>query len=101
MSKTIGTLEDFADWLGTKDPRERYDYTRPTECAATQYVHARGLPAKYVNFPLGHGSQWVDGQYKTHPMADERLHAVVRGRPWTFGAARERALAALRTEEKV
>lgn len=34
----------FADWVRTQDPDERYSFTDPTSCAFHQFAVANGIP---------------------------------------------------------
>ena len=91
MSKQIGTLQDFADWAGTMPADGRYDYECTDGCAIFQYVKSRGLPVRRVA-----GDYWSDTDHRTHPMPDgAAINHVAARSPWTFGAARQRALDAL------
>lgn len=91
MSKQIGTLADFADWLGTMPADEEYDYMDNHGCAIFCYLRARGMPVSSVD---GYG--WHDTNDMAHcpPEFHALDRAVVLGSR-TFGAAHKRALAAL------
>jgi len=90
MSKTIGTLEDFCDWLSTMPAEEEYDWTKIMECALTQYFRSRGLPCHWTG--LGY---WVDGDFHKHVVDTKLFTIAVNKPPFTFGAAHTRALEAL------
>lgn len=90
MSKRVGTLADFADWLGTMPADKEYDYTKMRECAQTQYLRARGLPCLWSGY-----GYWHDKDIHRHAMGKELFHVAAVEGPFTFGAAHKRALGAL------
>ena len=73
------TIDQFKDWLRTKDAGESYDYWSTADdatsgCAAMQFIHANGLT----------------GESREGDLALEALHqkagAPLVRKPWTYGA---------------
>jgi hypothetical protein len=76
------TLSDFIGWLETKDPRQRYEFDDCAGgCLLGQYMAERGIP-------------WGNGNYipTCKTVFGAGLHVpVLASKPYTFGAALERA----------
>lgn len=68
------TLEAIIAWLATQPPEQDYVWQDPTECVVGRYLR-------------DHGSSWGTVAYSTLPDYD----FVAGSKPWTFGAALERA----------
>lgn len=47
MSKQIGTMSDFYEWVKARDPKETYDYYNCHTCANAMYHHDRGVEYVY------------------------------------------------------
>lgn len=43
MSYRIGSLQDFYQWVKTRNPAETYDYYSIPDCAVARYARSRGL----------------------------------------------------------
>ena len=72
------TLESFIAWLETKEPARAYNFCDLRgNCLADQWCR-----------PLG----------KTYSDLPYKIRRIAHATPWTFGAALERARAALRAE---
>lgn len=80
------TLSGLIAWLDTKQPNEGYNYSDINDCLLSQYFRSRG----YIGAFCAPGSMSAFGIFVTRrvPSALDRV-AIVR--PWTFGAALERA----------
>lgn len=46
MSKQIGTMTDFYEWVKARDPKETYRYFDTENCAVARYCRERGIPYK-------------------------------------------------------
>lgn len=44
MSKQIGTIHDFYEWVKARDPAETYNYYDADDCANARYCRERGVP---------------------------------------------------------
>jgi hypothetical protein len=81
------TKENFAKWLAEQPADATYDYCKPMDCAAAQYLKAHGVE---------------DCGLAPHELRDLGWHNIVlqAGGEDTFGAAAKRAKAELRTEQR-
>jgi hypothetical protein len=54
-------LSEFIAWLETMPANERYDYSRPEQCALAQFLASRGAPAddQLVALPIEE-NHWLD-----------------------------------------
>lgn len=43
MSKQIGTMTDFYEWVKGRNPAETYDYFDTCDCAVARYCRDRGV----------------------------------------------------------
>ena len=68
------TIEALVKWLRTLPPDETYIWSDPVFCMMGQYL-------------LAHDSTWGAAQYSEMPGYAE----IAAEKPWTFGAALERA----------
>lgn len=68
------TLVAITQWLETKPPEQEYIWQDPTECVVGHYLR-------------DHGSSWGTVAYSDMP----NYHEIAGAKPWTFGAALERA----------
>jgi hypothetical protein len=72
-------------WLETMPPDKRYDFSNSLICATAQFLKSKGVP-------------WLDRIVRFGGPGDSRgrwLFEIVGRRPWTYGAALERARAAM------
>lgn len=89
------SMGDLAAWLETKAPHEQYKSYDAARCLLTQFVRARGYRRPIFTsrsvFEYRRLGFWIaKGQY-----SPDLYDLVAVQRPWTFGAALERARAAL------
>ena len=82
------TLDNLIAWLETKDPTMEYSFYFPDSCLVGQW--ARTVDASAFNIV-------TEGSY-VYKVNEERrnlfsFHPIVCPKPWTFGAALERAKA--------
>jgi hypothetical protein len=86
------SLRGFAAWLGTKDPRGRYDFSNCRgECLIGQYMAFLGIP--WGDAPKSiMGGGWREVAYTkvAESMFGPRRWHEVADRPWTYGAALKR-----------
>jgi hypothetical protein len=68
------TIDALASWLRTQPPDQTYVWSDPVFCMMGQYLAA-------------HDSSWGATQYSLMPGYEE----IAAEKPWTFGAALERA----------
>ncbi len=81
------SLVDMIDWLETQPPEGEYDWETCRACLVAQYIKAR--TGEVNPWEVIHYEQPFPGRN-----IDERMHnyhSVGATRPWTFGAALERA----------
>lgn len=78
-------LSSLIAWLQTQPPEQKYNYISSRRCLLAQYFRAKGFKWMVV-LPktLYHG--WV----KRTPFSNE-FEIVANNKPWTVGAALERA----------
>lgn len=80
------SLHTLIAWLETKPPEEAYSYWQPKTCLLAQYLHALGEPRYDLSSAEARAFFGDDGRI----VCGSELQ-----RDWTFGAALERARAAL------
>jgi hypothetical protein len=68
------TTEALVTWLRTQPPEQTYVWSDPVFCLMGSYL-------------ADHGSSWGVTAYSEMP----NYHEIAAERPWTFGAALERA----------
>jgi hypothetical protein len=68
------TTEALAKWLRGQDPDEYYIWSDPVYCLMGRYLAANG-------------SRWGERSYSDMP----NYHEIAQEKPWTYGAALERA----------
>jgi hypothetical protein len=89
MENTLLNAERLTNWLRKQDPGEEYIWSDPVFCLMGRYL-------------ADNGSAWGEMQYSNMPHYTE----IAAEKPWTFGAALERAEAltlpapALQLEDK-
>ena len=71
----IFNLDNLIAWLETKDPTQRYDYWIPKSCVMGQYLTEQGF------MPWDTDVSQLECEFSS----------VGVSKPWTFGAALERA----------
>lgn len=72
-------LTSLIAWLETKDPNETYSFLSCNHCLNAQYMRHLGYTRPELNI-----SMWRD-------LHSKGFVTIASGRPWTFGAALERA----------
>lgn len=78
MSKQIGTIHDFYEWVRGREPTEIYFYYDSCNCANAQYHKERGIPYTIDcadPSPLERAAM----QDNTHPDPDHRNRALTMG----------------------
>jgi hypothetical protein len=83
-------LETLIAWLEKQPAAGEYEYTSSTGCALCQYFRAQGINVRTLDI-CGFS---VVGSYTEHSYPRAFAEAT-RSLPWTYGAALERARAAL------
>ena len=78
----VFTIESFAAWLETKPENESYNFTEADNCAAAQYLKAKGIKNYNISVFQLRELGWFD---------------IVNAYPWTFGAASRHAASLLRS----
>ena len=75
-------ITDFREWLLTKNPKEKFNYTSNSNCCFAQYLKNKG----YCSNPAVGGTNWFDfrNSHKKFPIPDKIRDALLRGR--TFGS---------------
>src|SRR5688572_20103416 len=43
MSRRLGSIQDFYEWVKARDPSETYNYFLSRDCAVARYARERGL----------------------------------------------------------
>ncbi len=78
-------------WLETMPPHERYDFMNPYKCVLAQYQIAQGIPENdpAVAVPVS-SDGWLT----------DIVQSTGKHKDWTFGAALQRARAALSQDER-
>ena len=74
MENTLLNAERLTNWLRKQDPTEEYVWSDPVYCMMGKYLY-------------DNGSNWGAVQYSDMPHYEE----IAGEKPWTFGAALERA----------
>ena len=89
----VWSIEGLIDWLKSCSPEQEYYWPSGSECLLGRYLTAMGKPALpctyYKVFARKKGKWWWPFFSDTHAM--NRYCEVARERPWTFGAALDRA----------
>ena len=81
----VVNLEDINFWLEGQDPSVAYHYSDHQNCLISQFLRYKEVPFSSVG-----GYTWDDSDEKFHTIPlDVRM--VTLSRPWTFGAAANRA----------
>jgi hypothetical protein len=78
------------DWLASQPPAKPYDYANGSCCLITQYLRSRGFTRAVVD---SH-SAYLDGSWGTARRTrtlPPSWNDIAQQKPWTFGAALERA----------
>ena len=79
------SLDSFISWLGTKNPETQYDFMAAGgNCLLGQYMAAKGIAWESGTTPSNFRLTAI-AVFKGRPLK------VLSDRPWTFGAALERA----------
>ena len=96
------SLKGFIGWLETKDPKARYQfYECEGRCLLGQYMAAMGIP--WEGAPSHASGNWSDSSYAKigwQIFGRSNNFDVLAERPHTFGAALDRARAALAVSSK-
>jgi hypothetical protein len=88
--KPIFDNSSLIDWLSGKHRDERYDYLDGHVCLLAQYLNYRGFKGAVVDAEVAILPD------RMAPYALPRTwNEIARARPWTFGAALDRAREAL------
>jgi len=78
---------EFIAWLETQPPNDQYEYLFASICAVAEFLKSKG--ASWENQIVDFGSDLKPGD------PGYWLDQIVNRRPYTYGAALERACAAL------
>lgn len=97
IKEHLWNLDNFINWLETKDPKDTYRYDSVCDCLLSQYMQAQGFPLA-EHFGMNHYSLTgsVNDVRTDMPMVFREIAAGVpaeqmAGAPCTFGEALDRA----------
>ncbi len=82
------TLPALIAWLERQPAGEAYDWLNIHGCLACRYFQSLGHKT-----PWGNSYQLAEDGYKTPFGGRENYHKIAGAKPWTFGAALDRARA--------
>ena len=85
--KPIFDRTSLIDWLSSCEPAGEYDYYDGHCCMVAKYLQARGFPLASVDTAFAFLPSSLGAPRALPADWDD----IARARPWTFGAALERA----------